>query len=224
MSIFVSLTGRAPPTPVPAPIRHDADHVRILRLMVTDTYRWRCDWAAWRIRFEFDDHVPGQSQQEVAAFVQSRALPLCASGAEASGNILYLRDETDLPPVFDAFGAIQHGLGHISAIQSRDAYEDAARIAVVLAERHRSPAPTGDPLALPDLQWHVSGQDQFRVARTKVRGHDITVRFGYLGGHEMWIVDVDGRANCAHFRLRADAMSKLGVGVALDNVAAQSKR
>ncbi|MCX7383986.1 MAG: hypothetical protein NT133_21790 [Alphaproteobacteria bacterium] len=205
-------------------MRHDADHVRILRLMVTDTYRWRCDWAAWRMRFEHDDHVPGLSLREVAAFVQARALPLCGSGAEASGNILYLRDEEDLPRVFDVFGAILHGLGHISAIQSRDAYEDAARIAVVLAEHHRSPAPVSDPLALPDLQWHVSGQDQFRVARTKVKGHEVVVRFGYLGGHEMWIVDVDGRANCAHFRLRADAMSKLGVGVALDNFLGQSKR
>lgn len=223
MSIFTSLTGRqaAPP---PAPARHDADHVRILRLMVTDTYRWRCDWAGWRVRFAHDDHVPGQTLNDVAAFVQARALPFCASGAEASGNILYLRDEEDLPRVFDAFGTIQHGLGHISAIQSRDAYEDAARIAVVLAERHRSTIQASDPLALPDLQWHVSGQDQFRVARTKVKGREITVRFGYLGGHEMWIVDVDGKPNCAHFRLRADAMSKLGVGVALDNFAGHSKR
>ena len=84
--------------------------------------------------------------------------------------------------------------------------------------------PTADPVALPDLQWHVTGQDQFRIARTRVRGHDVVVRFGYLGGHEMWIVDVDAHQNCAHFRLRADAMSKLGVGVGLDKLNGQSNR
>ncbi len=212
------------PAPQPAPPRHDLDHVRILRLMVTDTYRWRCDWATWRIRFEHDDHVPQQTLLEVGAFVRTRALPLCAHGADAHGNILYLAAEEDLAPVFSAFGTIQHGIGHISAIQSRDAYEDATRIAVLLAERHRPAPPANDPLSLPDLQWHVSGQDQFRVARTKVRGQDVVVRFGYIGGHEMWIVDVDGRQNCAHFRLRADAMSKLGVGAALEQVNGQSKR
>lgn len=210
--------------PAPPPPRHDADHVRILRLMVTDTYRWRCDWAGWRVRFAHDDHLPGLSLGEVGAFVQTRVVPLCGSGAEGHGNILYVREEEDLIPVFDAFGAIDHGLGQITAIQSRDAYDDAARIAVILAERHRPDVVGADPLALPDLQWHVSGQDQFRIARTRVRGHEVVVRFGYLGGHEMWIVDVDGRANCAHFRLRADAMSKLGVGVALETVAGQVKR
>ena len=205
-------------------VLHDAGHVRILRLMVTDTYRWKCDWAAWRLRFEHDAHVPGLTLPDVEAFVRARALPLCAHGAEAHANILYCRDEEDLPPVFDHFGLISHGLGHISAIQSRDAYEDAARIAALLVDRRRGLAPTADPVALPDLQWHVTGHDQFRVATTRVRGHEVAVRFGYLGGHEMWVIDVDGRPNCGHFRLRADAMSKLGVSAALETFSAQSKR
>jgi len=206
-------------------VRHDAEHVQVLRLMVTDTFQWKCDWANWRIRFEYDAHTSGHSLQEVAAFVVSRALPLCQNRAEAHANVLYLREEYDIGPVFDAFGAVGVGLGQISALQSRDAYEDAVRIAAMLAERGRPKRHLGDdPLAMPDLTWHVSGTDQFRVARTRVDGKEIVVRFGYLGGHEMWVVDVNGKANCAHFRARADAMSKIGVGVALETYRGQSKR
>ena len=207
-----------------ATVVHDAGHVQILRLMVTDTYRWKCDWASWRMRFDYDEHASGMSLHDIGAFVRENALVLCTYGAEAHANILYLRDESDLLPVFDAFGKTSHGLGHVSAIQSRDAYEDAARIAALLAGRHRAPGSTdNDALSLPDMQWHVSGTDQFRVARTRVKGHDVVVRFGYLGGHEMWVIDVDTRQSCAHFRARADAMSKLGVGVALET-ASHGKR
>ena len=204
-------------------VLHDADHVQLLRLMVTDTYRWKCDWADWRIRFEFDAHTAGLTLLDVTAFLHQHALPLC-SGAEVQANVLYLRDEGDLAPIYDNFGRIVHGLGHFSAIQSRAGYEDAVRIAAWLAERRRPAASSSDPLILPDLQWQVTGSDQHRIARTRVGGREIVVRFGFLGNHEMWVVDVDGRPNCAHFRARADAMSKLGVGVALESFKADRRR
>ena len=28
---------------------HDLDHIGILRLLVTDTFRWKRDWANWRV-------------------------------------------------------------------------------------------------------------------------------------------------------------------------------
>ena len=197
-------------------LRHDAEHVRVLRLMVTDTYQWRYAWADWRLRFHADPHVPGVRPDEVEAFLNARALPGCQRQAAVEGSVLYLRDEADLIPQFDQFGAIAHGLGHISSLQRRASYEESARIAALLAARHRAAGPVLDPLSLPDIQWHVTGHDQFRVARTQVSGHHIVVRFGYLGGHEVWVVEVDGRSNCAHFRSRADAMSKFGIGVALE--------
>ncbi len=107
--------------PAPSPIRHDADHARVLRLMVTDTYRWQHDWAAWRLRFHHDDLAAGITAAEVGAFIHSEVLKLCIQRAEAHAGILYLREEEDLISVFDRFGAIEHGPGHISALQSRDA-------------------------------------------------------------------------------------------------------
>ena len=215
------------PPPPPASdvvLRHDAEHVRVLRLMATDTYQWKFNWAEWRMRFHSDASVAGITLPEITAFLRDQALPICTDHAAADNNVLYLRNEVDLVAVFDVFGATAHGPGHISSIQRRASYQEAARIAAALAARHRSATPAIDPLSLPDLQWQVTGQDQHRVARTRARGHDIVVRSGYLGGTEMWVVEVDGRPNCAHFRARADAMSKLGIGVALDNFRNQPKR
>jgi hypothetical protein len=208
----------------PVPVRHDAEHVRMLRLMVTDIYPWRCEWAAWRMRFEQDPLIPGMAPPETAELVRGRAQPLCHRAAEAHANILYLRDEEDLVPVFAVFGHVADGLGHITAIQSRDAYEDAVRIAALLTSRQRPPYSEHDALSLPDLQWHVTGTGQFRVAQACVNGHAVTVRFGYLGGHERWVVDVEGQTNCANFRARADAMSKLGIGVALETYRSRLNR
>ena len=206
-----------PALPADATLRHDAEHIRVLRLMVTDTYQWKFAWADWRLRFHADTSVVGITPREIEDFLKERALPLCIDQAAVEANMLYLRSEMDLVAAFDVFGAITHGAGHISAVQRRQAYHEAARIAAALAARHRSTAPVVDPSSLPDMQWNVTGQDQYRVARTRARGHDIVVRSGYVAGHEAWVVEIDGRPNCAHFRARADAMSKLGVGVALDN-------
>jgi hypothetical protein len=198
-----------------ADVRHDVEHVRLLRLMVTDTYRWKCMRAEWRVRFDFDPQHPGMTLPDITAFLHRNALSLCP-GAEVDANVLYLRDEADLDPVHRAFGYVTHGLGHISAIQSRAAYDDAVRIAAWLADGGRPAIRAADPLDLPDLQWDVTGGDLHRVARTRVQGRDIVVRFGRLGHTEMWVVDVDGHTDCAHFRARADAMSKLGVAAALE--------
>ncbi len=203
---------------------HDAGYVQILRLLVTDTYRWKCDWAAWRMRFDYDEHADGMRLSQVGALIREQALPHCTYGAEAHANILYLREEQDMPMVFAQFRTITHGLGHISSIQSRASYEDATRVATLLARGIRKPSdPTDDALELPDMQWHVTGTHQHRVAHTRVRGRDVAVRFGYLGGQEMWVIDIDDKQNCAHFRTRADALSKLGVGVALET-AGHAKR
>ena len=213
----------APPPPG-LTLRHDAEHVRVLRLMVTDTYQWKFNWAEWRLRFHSDPSAPGIAPREIEDFLRERALPLCIDQATVEANMLYLRSEVDLVAAFDVFGSITHGAGHVSSVQRRQAYHEAARIAAALAARHRTSVPEVDPLSLPDLQWHVIGVDQYRVARTLARGHDVVVRAGYFGGHEMWVVEINGRANCAHFRARADAMSKLGIGVALDNFKGQGKR
>lgn len=212
-----------PPAPPPPPVHApDAEHVRVLRLIVTDTYRWKHDRAPWRIRFEQDPHVQGITPLEIAALVKSQALPLCAHAALADANVLYVADERDLTSVFDRFGGIAHGPGHISAIQSRDAYVAASQLAARLA-RHTAPV-AADPGRQTDIHWHVIGQDQFRVAQARVGGHDVTVRLGFLGGQEMWCVEVDGVPNCAHFRARADAMSQLGVGVAIEAFGGRRQR
>ena len=73
---------------------------------------------------------------------------------------------------------------------------------------------------------HRGDSDTATYPDTASNGTDYRFSGGnlYLGGTEMWVVEVDGRPNCAHFRARADAMSKLGIGVALDNFRGQAKR
>jgi hypothetical protein len=213
-----------PALPAETILRHDAEHVRVLRLMVTDTYQWKHAWAEWRLKFHADPSVPGIAARDIEDVLRGRALGLCRDQAVVDSNVLYLRSEADLVAVFDVFGGLTHGPGHIAAVQRRQAYHEAARIAAALSVRHRVAGPEVDPLSLPDMQWHVTGQDQQRVARTRVQGHEVVVRSGYLGGHEMWVVEIDGRANCAHFRARADAMSKLGVGVALETFRGPGRR
>ncbi|MDE2573787.1 MAG: hypothetical protein KGL55_00600 [Rhodospirillales bacterium] len=235
MHLWSSTSERRPAAPPPPPsaapgVTHDLDHIQVLRLFVTDTYRWKRDWAEWRIRFAHDEDEPGSSFRDVAALVRDKAAPLCRRAAEAVEIVLYVREEDDLKAVFDRFGATLHGAGRISAIQSRSAYEDAARVAAMLALATRSPQAEGRPggadeareaASLPDLAWYVEGHGLARVATAEVQRHRVTVRMGFVNGSEMWLVDVNEQSGCMHFRARADAVSKMGIAMALRAYAAR---
>ena len=207
-----------PASVAPVVILHDVDHVQILRLLVLDTYRWKKNWATWRVCFAHDEVDPMLSFQRISEFVARQAVPLCRRSAEAVEIVLYLRDEEDLKPIFDAYGTLTKGIGRISAIQSQASYEEAARIAAILAQMSRpeeaiEESNTG--VDLPDMTWNVVGQGLQRVATSDVKGLKIRVRMGYVGNQEMWLVDVGDQQDCIRFRARADAVSKMGVEMAL---------
>ena len=210
---------------VAAPV-HDVAQVQVLGLLVTDTFRWKRDWASWRIRFAYSNDHPGQSFRDVGIFVREAAATLCQNRHECAEIVLYLSSTEDVKAVFRAYGLVPHGMGQISAIQSRDAYLQAAAFAAELAALSRTPDRTAEEevMALPDLAWHVEGNGLSRIATTELRGRRITVRLGMVSGHEMWVVDVNDQPACARFRSRLDAMSKMGVAAALKSYATRPRQ
>jgi hypothetical protein len=190
---------------------------RALALLSLDALPWARDWAAWRVRFAYDNEQRGTSHAEIAAFLREAVAPLCRRRTECVGAVLYLLDGEDVKPVFRGFAGVAQGRGAITTIQAQDSYRDAARIAAVLASAPAEAATTAEAeaVALPDLHWEVEGIGQGRIATARVRGHVVAVRLGAVHGQEMWVLDVDGQSGCARFRLRPDAMSKMGVAAAL---------
>jgi hypothetical protein len=193
-----------------------ASEARALALLSLDPLPWARDWATWRVRFLYDNARPGHGHAEIAEFLREAVAPLAHRRADCAGEVLYLLDPDDLAPIFRAFGAVTRQRGAIGSIQSRQSHHEAARIASALAA---APEPAGEAeaeaVALPDLTWQVSGFGHSRIARARVRGHAVVVRMVPINGQEMWLLDVDGQTGCARFRLRPDAMSKMGVAAAL---------
>lgn len=200
-----------------AAIVHDVAQVQVLGLLVTDTFRWKRDWAQWRMRFAYSNDQVGQSFRDVSIFVREAAATQCRHRCECADIVLYLSQFEDVKAVFRAYGAIPLGMGQISAIQSRDSYLQAAALAAELAGMSRTPdrAAEDEVMALPDLSWEISGYGLARVATTTLRGRRIVVRLGVAAGQDLWLVDVNERPACARFRSRLDAMSKMGVAAAL---------
>jgi hypothetical protein len=198
-------------------IAPDIGQQRMFGLFITDTYRWLREWAAWRVRFSYDNERPGMTDREVSDFVRNTAVPLCCWTAEAIDNVLDIHNLEDLKTIFRCFGSMTDRHGQIAAAQSRTVYLEAARLAVQLAALARSPENLAEQEVpgLPDVIWSILGQGLARIATTTVRGHRILVRHGYVGVNEMWLVDVDGYPGAAQWRARADAMSKLSVGMAI---------
>lgn len=196
---------------------HDIVHVQVLGLLVTDTFRWKRDWATWRVRFAYANEHPGQTLREVSFFVREAAATLCQQRCEAAEIVLYLSHLDDVRAVFGTYGMVPHGIGQISAIQNRDSYRDAAAVAADLAALARVPdrAAEDDATSLPDLTWSIDGYGMNRIASTALRGRRIVVQLGMASGQEMWLVDVNDRPACAQFRSRQDAMSKMGVAAAI---------
>lgn len=190
---------------------------RAVALLTLDALPWAKDWAAWRVRFAYDNEQRGTSHTEIAAFLREAVAPLCHKRTDCAGAVLYLLDPEDLKPVFRAFAGVAHGRGAIASIQARDSYREATRVAAVLAAAPGEAAEgaEAEALALPDLRWDVTGFGQGRIATAQVRGHAVVVRLGAVNNQEMWMLDVDGQPGCARFRLRPDAMSKMGVAAAL---------
>ena len=201
---------------VAAPV-HDAAQVQVLGLLVTDTYRWKRDWAAWRIRFAYSNEHSGHSFREVTFFVREAAAQLCQHRCDCADIVLYLSHRDDLKAVFATYGMVPQGMGQISAIQNRDTYRHAAAVAAELAALARAPDRAAEEafMSLPDLIWSVEGYGMGRIATTELRGRRIVVRLGVASGQEMWLVDVNDRLACARFRARLDAMSKMGVAAAI---------
>jgi len=190
---------------------------RALALLSLDALPWAKDWAAWRVRFAYDNEQRGIGHAEIAAFLREAVAPLCRKRTDCAGTVLYLLDPEDLKPVFRAFAGVAHGRGAILSLQAQHSYREATRIAALLAGAAGETADEADAdaAALPDLHWEVSGFGQGRIARARVRGHAVVVRLGAVNGQETWVLDVDGETGCARFRLRPDAMSKMGVAAAL---------
>ena len=208
--------GAAAPSP-PAGVVHDIVQVQILGLLVTDTFRWKREWATWRIRFAYSNESAGQSFRDVTSFMREAAAQLCQHRNECAEIVLYLSHLDDVKAVFGFYGMIPAGIGQISAIQNRDTYLQAAAVAAELANIARAPdrAAEDDAMSLPDLTWSIDGYGMGRVATTELRGRRITVRLGVVSGNELWLVDVNDRPGCARFRSRLDAMSKMGVAAAI---------
>lgn len=196
---------------------HDTAQVHVLGLLVTDTFRWKRDWASWRIRFAYSNEHPGQSFRDVAVFVREAAATHCQYRCECAEIVLYLAQADDVRGVFRAYGGVPHGMGQISAIQSRETYLQAATFAAELAAMSRVPDRTAEDevMSLPDLAWHVEGYGMSRIATATLRGRRIVVRLGIVSGQDLWLVDVNGHPACARFRSRVDAMSKMGIAAAL---------
>ena len=208
---------RTAAAPAPAGVVHDIVQVQILGLLVTDTFRWKRDWASWRIRFGYSNESPGHSFREVTFFVREAAAQLCQHRCDCAEIVLYLSQLDDVKAVFATYGMVPAGLGQISAIQHRDTYRQAAAVASELASLARAPDRSAEDegMSLPDLTWSIDGIGMGRVASTELRGRRIVVRLGVVSGNELWLVDVNDRPACARFRSRLDAMSKMGVAAAI---------
>ena len=196
---------------------HDIVQVQVLGLLVTDTFRWKRDWASWRIRFGYSNENPGHSFREVTFFVREAAAQLCQHRCDCAEIVLYVSHLGDVKTVFATYGMVPAGMGQISAIQNRETYLQAAAVASELASIARAPdrAAEDEVLSLPDLTWSIDGYGMGRVASTELRGRRIVVRLGVVSGNELWLVDVNDRPGCARFRSRLDAMSKMGVAAAI---------
>ena len=194
-------TGAA--TPVPASgVVHDIVQVQVLGLLVTDTFRWKRDWANWRIRFGYSNESAGHGFREVTFFVREAAAQLCQHRCDCAEIVLYLSHLDDVKAVFATYGMVPAGMGQISAIQNRETYLQAAAVASELASIARAPdrAAEDDVLSLPDLAWSIDGYGMGRVASTELRGRRIVVRLGVVSGNELWLVDVNDRPACARLR------------------------
>lgn len=205
-------------SPAPASVVvHDIVQVEVLGLLVTDTFRWKRDWANWRMRFGYSNESAGHSFREVTFFVREAAAQLCQHRCDCAEIVLYLSHMDDMKAVFASYGVVQAGMGQISAIQNRDAYRLAAAVAAELTSIARAPdrAAEDEAMSLPDLTWSIAGYGMGRVASTELRGRHIVVRLGMVAGSELWLVDINDRPACAHFRSRLDAMSKMGVASAI---------
>lgn len=199
-------------------------HERARLLLGHEATSWAHEWAAWRVRFAHDNAHFGLHLRDVGRFIHESVLPHCQRQAACAETTLYLAAMDDLRMVFHGFGAMRQGCGSIAAIQSQAGFRQAEQAAVQIAEIGLGSAGDAEQLALPDLFWEVSGFGQNRVATARVRGRRVVVRLGVLGGQDMWVLDVDGLAGCARFRLRQDAMSKMGVLAALRACEARSRR
>jgi hypothetical protein len=210
-----SIFGHGPAQSAPAAaVVHDVVQVRLLGLMVVDTFRWKHAWAAWRIRFAIDNDVRDMAYAQITAFVRDQVVPHCTQRAECADIVLYLADLRDARTVIRLHGHTTQGPGLISSLQGSASYEQATAFAGELAAELRNGG-IGEDAGLPDLHWTVTGAGLTRVATTKVDSLTVVVRIG-AGSHQgMWLVAVNDRAVCAQFRSRGDAMSKMGVGAAL---------
>ena len=204
------------PAPPPGP-GQDVAQVQILGLLVTDAFRWKREWATWRIRFAYSNDHSGQTVRDVAIFVREAAATQCKQRCDCAEVVLYLSHVDDVRAVFRAYGGVPHGMGQLSAIQSRDSYLQAAAFAADLASMSRVPdrAAEDEVMSLPDLTWDVAGFGLSRIATTSLRGLKIVVRLGATSGQDFWLVDVNGHLGCARFHSRVDAMSKMGVSTAI---------
>lgn len=212
-------------TPAAGAVVHDIVQVQVLGLLVTDTFRWKRDWASWRMRFGYSNDSAGHSFREVTFFVREAAAQLCQHRCDCAEIVLYLSHLDDMKAVFATYGMVPAGMGQISAIQNRDAYLHAAAIAADLANIARAPDRAAEDagMSLPDLTWSIDGIGMGRVASTELRGRRIVVRLGVVSGNELWLVDVNDRPACARFRSRLDAMSKMGVAAAIKAYESRTK-
>ena len=212
-------------TPAAGVVVHDIIQVQVLGLLVTDTFRWKRDWASWRMRFGYSNDSAGHSFREVTFFVREAAAQLCQHRCDCAEIMLYLSHLDDLKAVFATYGMVPAGMGQIAAIQNRDAYLQAAAVAAELANVAHAPdrAAEGALISLPDLAWSIDGIGTGRVASTELRGRRIVVRLGVVSGNELWLVDINDRPACARFRSRLDAMSKMGVAAAIKAYESRTK-
>ena len=212
-------------SPPPAGVVHDIVQVQVLGLLVTDTFRWKRDWATWRVRFGYSNDSAGHGFRQVSSFVREAAAQLCQHRCDCAEIVLYMSHLDDVKAAFATYGMVPAGIGQISAIQHRDTYLQAAALAAELATIVRAPdrAVEDDAMSLPDLTWSIDGQGMSRVASTELRGRRIVVRLGIISGTELWLVGVNDRPACARFRSRLDAMSKMGVAAALRAYEARRK-
>ena len=204
---------------------HDIVQVQVLGLLVTDTFRWKRDWASWRMRFGYSNESAGHSFREVTFFVREAAAQLCQHRCDCAEIVLYLSHLDDVKAMFATYGMVPAGLGQISAIQQRETYRQAAAVAAALASIARAPdrAAEDEAMMLPDLTWSIDGIGLGRVATTELRGRRIVVRLGVASGSELWLVDVNDRPACARFHSRLDAMSKMGVAAAIKAYESRTK-
>ncbi len=163
-----SIFGHGPAQSAPAAaVVHDVVQVRLLGLMVVDTFRWKHAWAAWRIRFAIDNDVRDMAYAQITAFVRDQVVPHCTQRAECADIVLYLADLRDARTVIRLHGHTTQGPGLISSLQGSASYEQATAFAGELAAELRNGG-IGEDAGLPDLHWTVTGAGLTRVATTKV--------------------------------------------------------